>query len=134
LKVKRIEHVAITVESMQPSIDLLRDTFGLRLESEEQIGKTRIAMLAVGESYIELLEGHGPESPAAEWRRTKGAGLYHICLEVENIDEALAELKAKGVRLKDETARIGHGGSRVAFIDPASTDGFLIELAELPGS
>jgi methylmalonyl-CoA epimerase len=62
----------------------------------------------------------------------KGAGLYHICFEVEDIDSALAELKAKGVILRDETPRIGHGGARIAFLDPMSTGNVLIELAELP--
>ena len=59
-------------------------------------------------------------------------GLNHICFEVEDIDEALAELKAKGVPLLDEAPRIGHAGCRIAFIDPAATENCLIELAELP--
>lgn len=56
MKIKRVEHIAIAVQALQPSIDLLRDTFGLRLDYEEQIGQTRLAMLPVGETYIELLE------------------------------------------------------------------------------
>ena len=59
-------------------------------------------------------------------------GINHICFEVESIDDALAELKAKGVPLLDETPRIGHAGCRIAFLDPAGTEGCLIELAELP--
>ena len=110
----------------------MKDTFGLSLEYEEQIGQTRLAMLPVGQSYIELLEGQGPESGVTKWISEKGTGLFHICFEVEDIDGALAELKAKGVKLRDETPRIGHGGARIAFIDPASTGDVLIELAELP--
>jgi len=132
MKIKRVEHIAIAVNSLAQSIDLLRNTFGIPLEYEEQIGQTRLAMLPVGETYIELLEGQGPESGVRKWIDEKGTGLFHICFEVEDIDGALAELKSKGVKLRDETPRIGHGGSRIAFLDPASTGNVLIELAELP--
>jgi methylmalonyl-CoA/ethylmalonyl-CoA epimerase len=134
MKIKRVEHIAIAVDSLKQSMDLLRDTFGIDVEYEEQIGQTRLAMLPVGETYLELLEGQGPESGVTKWIEKKGTGLFHICFEVEDIDGALAELKAKGVKLRDETPRIGHGGARIAFIDPASTGNVLIELAELaPG-
>ena len=132
MKIKRVEHIAIAVDSLRRSIELMRDTFGLSLEYEEQIGQTRLAMLPVGETYIELLEGQGPESGVTRWITDKGAGLFHICFEVEDIDAALAELKAKGVALQDETPRIGHAGARIAFIDPSATGNVLIELAELP--
>ena len=122
MKIKRVEHIAIAVQSLAQSIDLLKNTFGLSLEYEEQIGQTKLAMLPVGQTYIELLEG--PKVPAPS--------LFHICFEVEDIDGALAELKQKGVKLRDETPRIGHGGSRIAFLDPSSTGNVLIELAELP--
>ena len=134
MKIKRVEHIAIAVDSLGQSADLLRDVFGLDVEYEEQIGQTRLAMLPVGETYLELLEGRGPESGVTKWIKEKGTGLFHICFEVEDIDGALAELKAKGVKLRDEVARIGHGGARIAFLDPASTGNLLIELAELaPG-
>ena len=114
-------------------MDLLQNTFGIPLEYEEQIGATRLAMLPVGETYIELLESKAPDSGVNQWIAEKGEGLFHICFEVEDIDGALAELKAKGVKLRDETPRIGHGGARIAFLDPASTGNVLIELAELRG-
>src|SRR5499433_2213993 len=79
MKIKRVEHIAIAVEALQPSIDLMRDTFGLRLDYEEQIGQTRLAMLPVGETFIELLEGQGPESGVTRWIDEKGPGLFHIC-------------------------------------------------------
>ena len=132
MKIKRVEHIAIAVDSLKQSMDLLQNTFGIEVEYEEQIGQTRLAMLPVGETYLELLEGQGPESGVTTWIKEKGTGLFHICFEVEDIDGALAELKAKGVKLRDETPRIGHGGARIAFIDPASTGNVLIELAELP--
>ena len=132
MKIKRIEHIAIAVDSIDGSRNMLRDVFGIEQEYEEHRGATSLAMLPIGETYIELLQGHSPESGVTKWIDQKGTGLFHICFEVEDIDAALAELKAKGVRLRDETPRTGHGGSRIAFIDPASTGNVLIELAELP--
>ena len=132
MKIKRVEHIAIAVDSLQHSIDLMRNTFGLDLEYEEQIGQTRLAMLPVGETYLELLEGQGAQSGVRKWIDEKGPGLFHICFEVADIDGALVELKQKGVALRDEIPRIGHGGARIAFIDPSSTGNVLIELAELP--
>jgi methylmalonyl-CoA epimerase len=132
MKIKRVEHIAIAVNSIDESLGMLRDTFGIEMEYEEQRATTRLAMLPIGETYLELLEGRGPDSGVTRWIDEKGTGLFHICFEVEDIDAALAELKAKGVKLRDETPRIGHGGSRIAFIDPASTGNVLIELAELP--
>lgn len=134
MKIKRVEHIAIAVDSLKQSMDLLQNTFGIKVEYEEQIGQTRLAMLPVGETYLELLEGQGPESEVTTWIKENGTGFSHICFEVEDIDGALAELKAKGVKLRDETPRIGHAGARIAFLDPASTGNVLIELAELaPG-
>jgi methylmalonyl-CoA/ethylmalonyl-CoA epimerase len=132
MKIKRVEHIAIAVASLNQSASILRDAFGINVEYEEQIGSTRLAMLPVGESYIELLESASPDSGVSQWIREKGAGLFHICFEVDDIDGALAELKSKGVKLIDQTPRIGHAGARIAFIDPLSTSDVLIELAELP--
>jgi methylmalonyl-CoA epimerase len=132
MKIKRIEHVAVAVKDLPASIALLRDAFGLTLEYEETVGDIRLAMLPVGETYIELLAGVKRESATGRMIPPQGEGLFHLCFEVEDIDGALAELKQKGVKLIDETPRIGHGGCRIAFIDPAATGNMLIELAQLP--
>ena len=132
MKIKRVEHIAIAVDSMKQSLELMRDTFGLDLEYEEQIGQTKLAMLPVGQTYIELLEGQGPESGVTKWIEQKGTGLFHICFEVEDIEGAIAELKAKNVKLQSETWKIGHGGSKIVFLDPSCTGNVVIELAELP--
>ena len=134
MKIKRVEHIAIAVNSLKQSMDLLQDTFGIPLEYEEQIGATRLAMLPVGETLYRTVGKQGAGSGINQWIAEKGEGLFHICFEVEDIDGALAELKAKGVGLRDETPRIGHGGARIAFLDPASTGNVLIELAELPAA
>ena len=136
MKFKRVEHVAIAVNNMAEVISLFQDKLGLKLEYEENLPQysTRLAMFPVGETYLELLEGTAQSSDVSKWIGERGQGLYHICLEVEDIDGALAELKAKGVRLLDEQPRIGHGGARIAFLDPKSTANVLVELAELPAA
>jgi methylmalonyl-CoA epimerase len=132
MKIKRIEHVAVAVKDMAASIALLRDAFGLTVEYQEKIGDISLAMLPVGQTYVELLDGVKRDSAIGRQIPPQGEGLFHLCFEVDDIDAALAELKAKGVALIDETPRIGHGGCRIAFIDPAATGNMLIELAQLP--
>ncbi len=132
MKIKRIEHVAIEVHDMAETKAMLEGIFGFEAELEEKIGSTRLAMYPVGETYIELLETEEPGSWIDRWLKEKGQSLFHICFEVEDIDAAMAELRAKGVKLMTETPRPGHGGSRIVFLDPASTGNIVIELAELP--
>ena len=132
MKIKRVEHIAIAVDSIKESLTLMRDTFGLNLEYEEQIGQTRLAMLPVGETYIELLEALGPESGVQDWIDKKGTGLFHICFEVDDIEGAIAELKAKNVKLQSDTWKTGHAGSKIVFLDPSATGNCVIELAEIP--
>jgi methylmalonyl-CoA/ethylmalonyl-CoA epimerase len=132
MKIKRVEHIAIAVDSIRQSLELMRDTFGLDLEYEEEIGQTKLAMLPVGQTYLELLEGTGPDSGVTKWINSNGTGLFHICFEVDDIEGAIAELKAKNVKLQSDTWRTGHAGSKIVFLDPAATGNCLIELAELP--
>ena len=133
MKLKRVEHVAIAVNDMAESMKMLENTLGIEMEYEEQIGSTRLAMYPVGETYLELLssDASAQDSRVTEWIEKNGQSLFHLCFEVDDIDGALDELKAKGVKLLDEEPRIGHGGSRIAFINPESTGNILIELAEI---
>jgi methylmalonyl-CoA/ethylmalonyl-CoA epimerase len=134
MKVKRIEHIAIAVKSMARMREVMEEKLGLSLEYEEHLPQyhTRLAMYPIGQTYLELLEADSPESETAEWIAKRGEGLFHICLEVDHIEDALAELKQKGVALIDEKPRTGHANSRIAFLDPKSTGNVLIELVELP--
>jgi methylmalonyl-CoA/ethylmalonyl-CoA epimerase len=134
MKVKRIEHIAIAVKSMARMREVMEEKLGLSLEYEEHLPQyhTRLAMYPIGQTYLKLLEADSPESETAEWIATHGEGLFHICLEVDHIEDALAELKQKGVALIDEKPRTGHANSRIAFLDPKSTGNVLIELVELP--
>jgi methylmalonyl-CoA/ethylmalonyl-CoA epimerase len=132
VKIKRIEHVGVVVRDVEASRRLWEDCFGIKLGGEEANAVRKLALYPVGESMVELIAGTTPDSRHARMVAEGRGGLNHICFEVEDIDEALAELKAKGVPLLDEVPRIGHAGCRIAFIDPSATENCLIELAELP--
>ena len=134
MKVKRIEHVGIIVRDVEASRKIWEGCFGIPLEGVEDApaGTHRLALYPLGESMVELVAGLTPDSKQARLIAEGKGGLHHICFEVENIDEAIAELKAKGVKLLNEVPRIGHAGCRIAFIDPGATDNCLVELAELP--
>ena len=132
MKVKRIEHVGVIVKDTEASRKLWEGCFGIPLGSTEANANRRLALYPVGESMVELIAGTTPDSRHARMIAEGKGGLNHICFEVEDIDEALAELKAKGIPLIDQTPRIGHAGCRIAFIDPSATENCLIELAELP--
>ena len=134
MKFKRVEHVAVAVKSIDRMRDIFENKLGIAMEYEETLPqyRTRLAMYPVGETSIELLESDSPDTETSRWIAERGEGLFHICLEVDDIDAALDELREKDVKLIDETPRIGHGGARIAFIDPESTGDLLIELAELP--
>jgi methylmalonyl-CoA/ethylmalonyl-CoA epimerase len=94
--------------------------------------KVRVAFLAVGESRIELLEPTSPDSPVAKFLEKNGEGTHHVAYEVEDLEGALAELAAAGVKLIDQVPRRGAHGTRIAFLHPKATGGVLTELCE-PG-
>ena len=132
MKIKRIEHVGVIVKDIEASRKLWEDVFGIPLGGVEENERRKLALYYVGESMVELIAGKGPENKHQKLIAEGRGGINHLCFEVENIDEALAELKAKGIPLQDEVPRIGHAGARIAFLDPKGTEGCLIELAELP--
>lgn len=134
MKIRRVEHVAIAVENLEAVAEVFGNVFGLQLESVEEFPKhsTRVGLFPLGDSAIELVQGTAPSARSAKWIAERGEGLFHICLEVEDIEAALAELRAKGVKLIHETPVIGHGNCKIAFIDPGSTANILFELAEMP--
>jgi methylmalonyl-CoA/ethylmalonyl-CoA epimerase len=136
MKVKRIEHIAIAVKSMARMREIMEEKLGLRLEYEEHLPQyhTRLAMYPIGQTYIELLQSDRSDSETAQWIESRGEGLFHICLEVDDIEDALIELKKKGVALIDERPRVGHANTRIAFLDPKSTGNVLIELVEIPAA
>ena len=134
MKVKRIEHVAIAVKSIPAMREIFEKKLGLAMEYEEELPQfqTKLAMFPIGETYLELLQSDRAGTGTSNWIAERGEGLYHICLEVEDIVGAIAELKGRGVKMVDEVPRIGHGGTKIAFLDPTSTGGLVFELVEIP--
>lgn len=134
VKAKGLDHVAIAVKDLEKAIPIYRDALGLELHEikvvEEQ--KVRTAIFGHGMGRVELICPTEPNTSVSKFLEKRGEGLHHICIEVEDINAALAELKARGAPLIDETPKIGAGGSRIAFIHPKGTGGVLTELSEKP--
>lgn len=120
------------MQSLEQSLNFYRDSLGLSPTAPETVEEqgVRVIMLPIGESRIELLEATNESSPIAKFIARRGPGIHHIAIEVPDISARLAELKANGARLIDETPRRGADGHLVAFIHPASTNGVLIELVQ----
>lgn len=129
---KKINHVGIAVKSLEASIPFYRDVLGMEFEGTEEVAeqKVKVAFLSVGESRIELLEPTSEDSPVAKFLEKNGEGTHHLAYEVENLEAALADLKAKGVRLIDEKPRRGAHNSLIAFIHPKASGGVLTELCQ----
>jgi methylmalonyl-CoA/ethylmalonyl-CoA epimerase len=132
MKVIKVDHIGVAVENLDAALAVYSGILGLELKGTEVVEeqKVRTAFLPIGGSEIELLESTDPEGPIGKFIAAKGQGMQHVAFRVENIDAALSELKAKGVRLIDEKARYGAGGARIAFIHPKATGGVLVELCE----
>lgn len=128
----KIQHLGVAVGSIEEALAFWRDGLGLELKDVEVVADqgVRVAMLPLGESRIELLEPTGEDTPVGRFVAKRGAGMHHLCVEVDDVAAKLADLKAKGVRLIDEQPRAGAGGALVAFVHPASTGGVLIELTQ----
>ena len=128
-----IDHIGIAVGDLNASLAFFRDALGLELEAPEDVPSQRVRahFLPAGEAAIELVEPTADDSPIAKFVAKRGPGIHHVALRVDDIVAALAELKAKGVRLIDETPRPGAHHSLVAFIHPSSTHGVLVELKQV---
>ncbi|MCZ2391384.1 MAG: methylmalonyl-CoA epimerase [Acidobacteria bacterium] len=128
----KIDHLGIAAKSIEEALKFWADGLGLENVHTEIVEdqKVRVAMLPVGESRIELLEPTGDDSPISKFLEIRGGGIHHIAIQVSDIREALARLKAQGLRLIDETPRIGAEGCLVAFVHPAAAGGVLLELVE----
>lgn len=125
----RLHHIGIAVKDLEAAVAAYRGLDLLCVDREEVEGqKVRVAFLPVGESRLELLEPTDPEGAMGRFLESRGEGIHHICLEVEDIEAALRRAREAGVRLVDEKPRVGAGGAKVAFLHPKSLHGVLVEL------
>ncbi|MBN2033510.1 MAG: methylmalonyl-CoA epimerase [Deltaproteobacteria bacterium] len=132
MKIKHIDHIGIAVKTIDKAGKFYTDHLGLKITEIENVAdqKVNVAFLPITDSEVELIESTHDDGPVARFIESKGEGIQHIAFRVENIEDALAELKAKGVRLIDQHPRQGAGGAKIAFIHPKETNGVLVELCE----
>jgi len=131
MKILKVDHIGIAVRNLAESAKLY-DLLGIEPAGMEEVAeqKVKVAFYPLGDTEIELLESTSPDGPIARYIEKNGEGIQHLALRVDNIEAALEELKAKGVRLIDEKPRYGAGGARIAFVHPKATGGILLELSE----
>lgn len=126
----RIAHIGLAVRALDDLLPFCRDILGLPSVPLSDSDGARIAGLAAGESLVELLEADSPDSPIGKYIAKRGPGIHHVCFAVDDLDGTLARCRAAGLRLIDETPRLGAEGKRIAFLHPSSTGGILVELSE----
>ena len=129
-KVKSIHHVAVVVDDMEKSLSFWRDALGLNPSEVRDLPeqKSQVAFLPAGESEVELVKPTTDDSGIARYLTKRGPGLHHICVEVDDIQAMLVQLKAGGARLINETPVTAADGRQYAFVHPESTSGVLVEL------
>ena len=126
----RIAHIGIAVRGLDDSVAFYRDILGMANVPLDNADGAKIAGLDAGDSLVELLEAESPDSPIAKFVAKRGPGIHHVCFAVDDLDATLERCRAHGVRLIDESPRVGAEGKRIAFLHPASTSGVLVELTE----
>ena len=132
-KVKQINHVAVVVEDMEKALAFWRDALGMELHELRDVPaeNSQVAFLPLPGSEVELVMPTTDDSGIAKYLAKRGPGMHHVCLEVDDIDAMLAQLRSRAVRLINEEPRIAADGKRYAFIHPESTAGVLVELYQI---
>ena len=127
-----IDHIGIAVKSIEGALKFWEATLGIKCTGIEEVAeqKVKTAFLPVKDTEVELLEPTAEDSPVAKFIEKKGEGIHHLAIRVPDLQKALDELKAQGVRLIDEKPRKGAGGAMIAFIHPAASGGILLELSQ----
>ena len=133
-EIKRIHHIAVAVENIEAALHFWRDILGIEPSQVTNAPQesAQIAFLPLGETEIELVQPTTPDSGLSRFLEKHGAGLHHLCLEVDDLNAWLGRLKSKEVILINEQPKVGEDGRRYAFIHPKSTHGVLLELYQLP--
>ncbi|MDA8408448.1 MAG: methylmalonyl-CoA epimerase [Deltaproteobacteria bacterium] len=130
MKIKRIAHLGVAVQDLESAMKFFTDSLPLEVTHTEDFQGMRIAFIPIGDSSVELLQDVSGASAIKKYVDKNGDGIHHIAYEVEDINEAISELKAKGIKLIDETPRQGAHGMSVAFMHPKATHGILMELVQ----
>ena len=132
-KVRAINHIAVVVDDMEKSLAFWRDALGMELHELRDVPaeKSQVAFLPLAGSEIELVKPTSDDSGIAKYLAKRGPGMHHVCVEVDDIDGMLAQLKSKGIRLINEEPRIAADGKKYAFVHPESTSGVLVELYQI---
>lgn len=132
MKIIKVDHIGVAVNSIEASLKFFANTLGLKLEGQETVAEQKVttAFLPVGDTEVELLQSTAPEGPIAGFIEKKGEGVQHVAFLVDNIEGALKELEAQGIRLIDKVPRMGAGGKKIAFVHPKDTFGVLVELCQ----
>jgi methylmalonyl-CoA/ethylmalonyl-CoA epimerase len=126
----RIAHIGIAVRALDEILPLYRDVLGMPEAPLDDADGARIAGLVAGDSLVELLEAASPDSPIGKFVAKRGPGIHHVCFNVDDLEGTLDRCRAAGIRLIDETPRVGAEGKRIAFLHPSATAGVLVELSE----
>lgn len=131
----KINHLAVVVDNLDNALGFWRDALGLELQHTEvnEGEQVKIGFLNIGESSIELLEPTTPDSGIGKYLAKRGAGMHHVCVEVEDIQSAMQHLREHQVELINDTPKTNHEGTQYCFIHPRSTGGVLVELYQLAG-
>ena len=127
-----LDHIGIAVGDLGQALAFYRDALGLEVEAPEEVPSqgVRVHFVPVGEATIELIEPTSPDSPIARFIDTRGPGVHHVTLRVDDLCDVLARLRERGIRLIDQQPRAGAEGALIAFVHPASTHGVLVELKQ----
>ncbi len=132
MDISHIEHIGIAVKDLEASIRFYEDVLGLTCYAIAEVAdqKVKTAFFQVGQTKVELLESTDPEGPIGKFIEKKGEGVHHMAFAVKGIEQSLARLDEKGIRLIDQKPRKGAEGLDIAFLHPKSTHGVLMELCE----
>ena len=128
--IQKIDHIGIAVSDLEEALQLYRDILGLEVEKTEEFGGMKIAFVPIGDTEFELLQPLDPDGALAKFLEKRGEGVQHIALRVDDVEKALEEFKARGLKVIDEKPRPGAGGASIAFFHPKSTRGVLLEICQ----
>ena len=128
----RVDHVGIAVRDLERAISFYEQAFGVKCSHRERVDDQGVeeAMFRVGESWIQLLQPLGPDTPVGKFLAKRGEGVHHVGYGVSDLEAVLDHLKAEGVPLIDAEPRRGSRGAQVAFVHPKGVGGVLVELVQ----